>query len=346
MSAGKAISSAMEYDTKGRMNFTDQTVNRDIARESSKTREKVTADLKEASDRIWLAVVRHVSRDCPALRYAITLRSTHVRLPSGRVLRLNKLANMGSGICFPFLALMVYTTSVVALIEDERYGLNEAMEAVNVYGDDLEVPRTVWPTVKRWLLAIGLLVNDDKTYVDGYFRESCGGDYYHGVEVAPTRFRLSGEGLDPVKQYRNGSFPIVTAEGFNQLDRHCRELVLSGLTATAAYYYKQLEARLGTLPYVSYESPCLGKFDLSKIVRGSAQKAYFPTVVKTRMDGACPYKGLGQSFLSKEGLLQDWSLTPLRRQISLKRRVPSLVELVCFGRTEDPEDLFPWKRRR
>lgn len=341
MSAGKAIAKVLEGDSGGHINFTDQTVNRELALESSKTRERATVDLKEASDRVWLAVVRHISRFCPVLRYAITLRSTHVRLPNGRVIRLNKLANMGSGICFPFLALMVYATSVTALVEDRGYSINDAMSLINVYGDDLICPKNDLPAIKKWLESVGLVINSDKSYSSGFFRESCGGDYYHGVEVAPIRLRLSNEGLDPVESYRNGSFPVTTAAGLNQIDRHCRELRLAGLNRLADHYYDRLRARLGPLPYVAIDSPFLGIFDPSKIVRGFPQKGYLVTVAKTVSDELCPYKGLGQSFASRDGLMQDWSLTPLRRSVLFKRRVPEFSELACFGRTEALEEVFP-----
>lgn len=346
MSAGKAISRVLEEDTSGHVNFTDQTVNQTLARESSKTRKKATVDLKEASDRVWLAVVRALSRHCPALRYAITLRSTHVRLPSGRILRLNKLANMGSGICFPFLSLVVYATSVVAISVVHRLSINDAKACVNVFGDDLIVPTEYLSAVLLWLKSVGLVANDDKTFSQGYFRESCGGDYYHGIDVAPVRLRLSNEGLDPVKSYRNGSFPIISAAGLNQLDRHCRELRLGGLNSLADYYYGQLKARLGDLPYVSLDSPFLGIFDPSKIILGVSQKCYIPKVAYTLSDALCPYKGLGQSFASRDGLMQDWCLTPLRRHLQLKRRVPEWSELACFGRTEQLEEVFPeWGHR-
>jgi hypothetical protein len=346
MSAGKAIAQTIQRDTRGSVNFTDQSVNRAIACESSKTREKATVDLKEASDRVWLTVARNLGRWCPVLRYALTLRSTHVRLPSGTKIPLNKVANMGSGICFPILALVVFATSVVALVEDCQYSLNEAIEQVNLFGDDLEIPSACVPAVKKWLVAVGLLVNDDKTYVEGFFRESCGGDYYHGIDVAPVRLRLANAGLDPVKSYRNGSFPVLTDAGINQLDRHCRELQVSGMTHTASYYYKQIEKRLGTLPYLSLNSPFIGRYDPTKIVYGYAGKAYIPQTRKSYSDQLCPYKGLGQSFSSQEGLLLDWCLTPLRRDLKLKRRVPEFCELADIGRSDKLEEIFPcWDDR-
>jgi len=40
------------------------------------------------------------------------------------------------------------------------------------------------------LLSIGFLVNVDKTYTSGPFRESCGKDYYEGFDVSSVYYRL------------------------------------------------------------------------------------------------------------------------------------------------------------
>lgn len=82
MAAGKTIAKVLETDTSFRINFADQTVNQELARISSMTRENATLDLQDASDRNWLSVCRALYRNIPALRHAISLRSTHVSYPS------------------------------------------------------------------------------------------------------------------------------------------------------------------------------------------------------------------------------------------------------------------------
>jgi hypothetical protein len=39
------------------------------------------------------------------------------------------------------------------------------------------------------LSSVGLVVNHDKSFVHGHFRESCGMDAFRGVQVTPIRFR-------------------------------------------------------------------------------------------------------------------------------------------------------------
>lgn len=263
-----------------------------------------------------------------------------LRLMSKIIHKLRKLANMGSGICFPLLALNVYATAVTALRIEHRYSLKDAMASVYVYGDDLIVPSQTVSSVKSWLCSVGYLVNEGKSFVQGYFRESCGADYYHGVKVSPVRFRLPGAGLAPTSDYRNGFVPIGNEAGLIQVDAHCRELKDSYLDTLAEYYYRLLERPLGTLPMVGRDSVFIGRYDPGSIIIGTNRKSYYPVTATTVFTDACPLKGLGRSLNSVDGLMQDWSLTPVRRQLSLKRRVPELGELVCWGLPQHPRDIL------
>lgn len=341
MAAGKAIAFLLEKHSHGRIGFTDQTVNQEIARISSKTQEKATADMQEASDRNWLTVCRRLYRNVPILAHAVRLRSDYVvGLPKRGRIKLNKLANMGSGICFPLLALNIFVTSVSALVYDCGYSLKEAMNAVTVYGDDLTIPTECFHPVKDWLESIGFLVNSDKSYFTGYFRESCGADYYHGVDVAPVRFRFANSGLGLVSQYRNGFIPLDTAECLTQANAHVRELKDKCLDSLASYFDRLLERKLGPLPEVARDSPYIGIYTPYRAPRRFTGKVYVSRVKTFSLAAACPYKGLGQSFSSEDGLMQDWSLTPLRRQLNLQRRVPDYSVQTSWGLPYVPEE---WK---
>jgi hypothetical protein len=60
---------------------------------------------------------------------------------------------------------------------------------VYVYGDDIIIDSKFTESVVRGLSQIGLLVNLEKTYRSGPFRESCGGDFHFGMDVTPVRVR-------------------------------------------------------------------------------------------------------------------------------------------------------------
>lgn len=339
------VSSALEIESNFRINFRSQRINQEICRKSSIDRQNATIDLKEASDRVNDVGVKRVYRNSSGLLFfAVNARSTHVRLPSGRKIRLRKFANMGSGLCFPTLALMVYLRAVIGVHRYYRSTpISECAKMVYVYGDDLCVPRAAVESVYESLEQFDLKVNSDKSYSLGYFRESCGADYYHGQSVTPTRLRLASSGLDPIDNYRNGYIPLGKSKGrlvkpdnsLLQLERHCRELVDSGLTTLADYYYSQLERYLGDMPKVSKDSSVLGRYD-PLYAANLAAEGYIPRPTYVSSDAVCPYKGIGAWSTSVDGLGQDWSLTPERHSVSLIRRVLEPVALTPYGLAEVP----------
>jgi hypothetical protein len=88
--------------TKGKINFTNQEVNRELALTSSLTQEYATLDLKEASDRVSVELVSRLFAHSDAtLKALLATRTTATKLPDGSVLSLNKFAPMGSALCFP-----------------------------------------------------------------------------------------------------------------------------------------------------------------------------------------------------------------------------------------------------
>jgi hypothetical protein len=166
--------------TRGSVLFTNQEPNRQAALAGSIDGELVTLDLKEASDRVSLALVRLLFPE-HLYRYLECCRSQSTVLPSGTELRLRKFAPMGSSLCFPVMALTIW-----ALL---RAAIPDKGSTILVYGDDVVVPRAKARDAIEVLEAFGLLVNADKSCTTGLFRESCGLDAYRGVEVTPVRLR-------------------------------------------------------------------------------------------------------------------------------------------------------------
>jgi hypothetical protein len=98
---------------------------------------------------------------------------------------------MGSACCFPVEALTFWALATAAI--KIEHGISNPV--VYVYGDDIIVDSKYAATVIRALESQNLLVNRSKSYIDGPFRESCGGDFYKGIEVTPIRLRkLIGSG--------------------------------------------------------------------------------------------------------------------------------------------------------
>jgi hypothetical protein len=171
------------YMTSGQINFTDQFINRDLARLASINDERCTIDLKDASDRVSLQLVRAVFP--PVWVEALEACRSEETQYEGRVIKLNKFAPMGSSCCFPVEALVFWACAKAAI----RRRYPRSRDDVYVYGDDIITESYLYETVVIGLERIGLKVNLDKSYVKGPFRESCGGDYHKGYEVTPIRIR-------------------------------------------------------------------------------------------------------------------------------------------------------------
>jgi hypothetical protein len=188
---------AVELCNLGRhfVGFAEQEPNRLLACEGSINCDLATLDLSEASDRVLNQHVELLFARFPRLSEAIqATRSLKADVPDHGIIPLVKFASMGSALCFPVEA-MVFTTIVFAAIAYERrepltrnliLGLRGK---VRVYGDDIVVPVEYVHQVIRFLQAFGLVVNEDKSFWNGKFRESCGGDFYAGEWVTPVRLR-------------------------------------------------------------------------------------------------------------------------------------------------------------
>lgn len=182
---GKAIVSLVESHplTCGNVHFTDQRPNQLGALTGSKTGEYATLDLNEASDRVSVALVRllfppHICE------YLEACRSSTTTLPDGRVLRLLKFAPMGSALCFPILALTVWSILTAGLGCDA-----DTRDGILVYGDDVIVPTAKAVDAMELLESFGLKINRDKSCISGLYRESCGENAFNGECVTPVRLR-------------------------------------------------------------------------------------------------------------------------------------------------------------
>lgn len=191
-------------------------------------------------------------------QWEIQHRFLITREGSLKVRNLLKFASQGSALCFPVESIVFFSAVVAALQQfapssmSRRSRLIWAADRVNVYGDDITVPADFAPTVIEWLETLGLKVNHSKSFWNGMFRESCGGDFYNGEWVTPVYVRepLSGD-------RRNPSGTISTVSLANQL-------YLAGYWGAARYVRELVEAELGhTLPHVREDSSGLGWYSFS-----------------------------------------------------------------------------------
>lgn len=163
--------------------------NAELARIGSLSGKFGTIDLSSASDTISLPLVEALLPK-EVVSILRLFRSPITVLPDGEVVELHMLSSMGNGYTFP-LQTLLFTAVVKAVYEVlglrfqhfrgkvERKGSS----TFAVFGDDIIVRREAYNLVVRMLTLFGFTVNLDKSFNDGYFRESCGHDYYHGHNV-------------------------------------------------------------------------------------------------------------------------------------------------------------------
>jgi len=232
----------------GFLGFSDQNPNRDLAAEGSIKGELATLDLSEASDRVHILHVEAMLRRFPSLWEGVSAtRSTKARIPELGVdlYSLRKFASMGSALCFPMEA-MVFLTAIFIGIEQRlghqltRKDVKSYVGKVRVYGDDLIVPVDCVDVVIDSLSRLGFKVNTNKSFWNGKFRESCGGDFFDGEDVTPIRFRQEFP-----RNHRDAS-QLQSLVAFRNL------LYERGLWRTAGWLDKRI---LGILKYFPIAEP-------------------------------------------------------------------------------------------
>jgi hypothetical protein len=153
----------------------DQSLNQRRALEGSLTGALATLDLSSASD----TISREIVYELLPLEWAELLnwgRSTTVELPNGETMVQAKFASMGNGFTFPLETLIFWGLAAACCDRDSD---------ASVYGDDIIIPSDKYADLTEVLRYAGFLVNAGKSFCNGPFRESCGTDYFRGIDVRP-----------------------------------------------------------------------------------------------------------------------------------------------------------------
>lgn len=172
----------------GHVHFDDQTVNANLAAYSSQSRYYATIDLKEASDRISDVLIQALFGR--SYKYFGCCRAQKLVCPeldrSGIPYddNIHAYAPMGNATTFPVQSIVFWAICVSTLEVLGGYNPSD----IYVFGDDLVVPSDAVERIIFSLESFGLCVNKEKSFWRGAFRESCGTDAFHGVNVTPLRW--------------------------------------------------------------------------------------------------------------------------------------------------------------
>lgn len=224
--------------TRGKVNFINQNVNRDLALRGSLDGSLATLDMSEASDRISRRLVSALFKGNPLfLRKLDALSTRIIQLPD--IINFipdfpsEKFAPMGSALCFPVMALTHYALLRAILIHSDQ---SKLIPSIHVYGDDIIIAKQCVEVVYKYLPRFGMKFNVEKSFYKSKFRESCGLHAFAGREITPVYFKytptpnmnatemvscLQTEGQLYKKGYKETSKLLRT-----ELLRHCKKLGL------------------------------------------------------------------------------------------------------------------------
>lgn len=194
-----------------------QTLHVDLACEASWSyethREMATIDLKSASDTISRELVRAlVDEEWWLLLNSLRAHSTEI---DGKIYFSEKFSSMGNGFTFE-LETIIFRTLLETL--DCEFGY--------AYGDDLIVPLDKASTVMSALKVWGFTPNPKKTFCEGPFRESCGGDFFDGYAVRPYYMKKLPEEPQQWIGIHNG-LKATGLSGLRSAMRFCEEQIPS-----------------------------------------------------------------------------------------------------------------------
>lgn len=151
--------------------------NKRLACAGSLTGHFATLDLKSASDTVSLGLC-DLLLPPDVLEMILSLRSEYGHVGEDLVLY-EKVSSMGNGFTFELETAMFWALAS---------SCDPSGDAA-VYGDDIIMSSETAPLLIQVLTELGLEINGKKTFYEGPFRESCGGHYFHGIDVTPPYFK-------------------------------------------------------------------------------------------------------------------------------------------------------------
>lgn len=161
-------------------------LNKDLAKAGSMHGHIGTVDAKQASDSITLALGEFLLPP-EWFKVVCAFRSPYVRTHD-RLHRLQMIGGMGNGFTFELESLLFYAIGVAAA-GYSKFPFAECY--VSIHGDDLTIPSDVINEVTAAYTRAGVIINQEKSFVQGPFRESCGGHFFNGYSVKPFYIKRS-----------------------------------------------------------------------------------------------------------------------------------------------------------
>jgi hypothetical protein len=217
---------------------TQQTLHAKLVKGASVNRQLVTGDLTSASQSITLW---HVKKLFPR-DWVKQLNFGRIRdvVVDGVTVQSATFAGMGIGFTFPLQTLVFYSI-LKAIVE-----LSGKSGFVSVYGDDLIYPRSIHRYVVPIFEDLGFIFNVTKTFSKENFRESCGSDFYRGIDCRPVSPAGTNQGNS-----RNG----YISDLYKLRNNLTRKWLDEEIRSTLHYIDRSIAATSGELLFVPPHFP-------------------------------------------------------------------------------------------
>ncbi len=164
------------------INLRDQTLNSDLARYGSVSGVVATVDLKTASNLISCSAVEFFFP--PRVFWAMNALRVRYYEYKGVTTPYQMFSGMGNGYTFPMQTIIFHALASACC---DVSGVSNAFTAT--YGDDIIIPTDVYPLMADVFAYCGFTINETKSFVDGPFRESCGGQFLRGHDIRPVYWK-------------------------------------------------------------------------------------------------------------------------------------------------------------
>ncbi len=212
------------------MDLNTQERNQRLARIGSFAGTMATIDMSMASDTVSSELVR-LLLEGPWADALEQCRSPMGVLPCGKKVFYRKFSSMGNGYTFELESLIFWALALACC----RLTGAEARRTV-AYGDDVILPTAAAPLFLQTLEFCGFKPNEDKSFISGPFRESCGKHYLRGHDVSPFFIRKAPKRLSDLfllhnnlRRWvdRNADYGLIDVEACRALLARLRSLAPS-----------------------------------------------------------------------------------------------------------------------
>ena len=159
-----------------------------------------TIDLSQASDSVSTEFVRWL---LPSdwFSYLDDIRCK-TGILSGESLCYEKFSSMGNGYTFALETLLFWALG-------KAVNSLTGGDVLSVYGDDIIISDCSSALLLEALQWSGFVINSDKTFITGPFRESCGADWHVGTRVTPQYIRKAELRCTDVYLLLNRADPVL-----------------------------------------------------------------------------------------------------------------------------------------